>query len=275
MIITNGGMEEVNLNNENYYSQQANTEYMSVSQFKTWIDCPAKAMASLKGDYSMPEKTALLVGGYVDAWAEGTLDEFKEKHPSIFKKNGELKADYVQADNIIERIQSDKVFCHYALEGEKQVIETAELFGCKWKTKIDNLRDDCIVDLKCMKDMQRVMGISFIEYYHYDWQLAVYQQVHFLVTGKRLPCYLAVVTKETPSNIEVINIPQWRLDECLEEIEKHMPHILAMKNGEIEIEPCGVCDYCRGVKKIIDPIDFQLVGLNNAEIRMAKEQGIC
>ena len=84
-----------------------------------------------------------------------------------------------------------------------------------------------------------------------------------------------MVTKETPSIIEVINIPQWRLDECLEEIKKHMPNILAMKNGEIEIEPCGVCDYCRGVKKVVEPIDFQLVGLNNAEIRMAKEQGIC
>lgn len=275
MTTTNGGIVEMNLTNDNYYSQKANNEYMSVSQLKTWIDCPAKAMASLKGEYSMPEKTALLVGGYVDAWAEGTLDEYKESHPSIFKKNGELKADYVQADSIIERILNDDVFCHYALEGKKQVIETAELFGCKWKIKIDNLREDCIVDLKCMKDMQRVMGVSFIEYYHYDWQLAIYQKVHFLATSEKLPCYLAVVTKETPSNIEVINIPQWRLDECLEEIERYMPHILAMKNGEVEIESCGLCDYCRGEKRVVEPIDFQLVGMSNTEIRLAREQGVC
>jgi len=248
---------------------------MSVSQLKTWIECPVKAAASLSGEYSMPEKTALLVGGYVDAWAEGTLDEYKEKHPSIFKRNGELKADYVQADKIIERIKSDEIFSRYALEGKKQVIETAELFGCNWKIKIDNLRDDCIVDLKCMKDMQRVMGVSFIEYYHYDWQLAIYQKVHFINIGEKLPCYLAVVTKETPSNIEVINIPQWRLDECLDEIEKLMPRILEMKNDFSKAESCGLCDYCRGVKKVKEPIDFQFVGMSNAEIRLAREQGIC
>lgn len=263
------------LTDENYYSQKANTEYMSVSQLKTWVDCPARAKASLSGDYSMPEKTALLVGGYVDAWVEGTLEQFKEKHPSIFKKDGSLKADYIKADNIIERIKSDEVFCKYALDGEKQVIETAEIFGCKWKTKIDNLRDDAIVDLKCMKDMQRVMGRSFIEFYHYDWQLAIYQEVHYKVTGKRLPCYLAVVTKEEPANIEVINVPQWRLNECLDEIKGHMPHILAMRDGKDEIKGCGICDYCRGVKKVVEPIDFQLVGMSNYEIELAKEQGIC
>lgn len=262
------------LTNENYYSKESNEQYMSVSQLKTWVDCPAKAEASLKGEYTMPEKTALLVGGYVDAWAEGTLDEFKENHPNIFKKDGSLKADYVKADEIIERIKSDEVFCHYALDGQKQVIETAELFGCMWKIKIDNLRDDCIVDLKCMKDMQRVMGRSFIEYWHYDWQLAVYQEVHYRVTGNRLPCFLAVVTKEEPSNIEVIEVPQWRLDECMAEIEQLMPNILAMRSGDKEIIGCGVCDHCRGVKKVVAPIDFQVVGMNNYEIAMAKEQGL-
>lgn len=263
------------LTNENYYTEKANKQFMSVSQLKTWVDCSARAKASLEGDYSIPESTPLLVGGYVDAWAEGTLEEFKEKHPSIFKKDGLLKADYVKADEIIERIKSDEVFCHYALEGKKQVIETAELFGCKWKIKIDNLREDCIVDLKCMKDMRRVMGQSFIEYWHYDWQLAVYQEVHYRVTGERLPCYLAVVTKEEPSNIEVINVPQWRLDECLEEIKGYMPNVLAMRNGDKTIMGCGVCDYCRRVKKVREPIDFQLVGMNNYEIELAKEQGIC
>ena len=263
------------LTNENYYSKESNEQYMSVSQLKTWVDCPARAKASLSGDYSMPEKTALLVGGYVDAWAEGTLDAFKENHPNIFKRDGTLKADYIKADEIIERIKADKVFCRYALEGKKQVIETAELFGCMWKTKIDNLREDAIVDLKCMRSMERVMGRSFIEYWHYDWQLAVYQEVHYRVSGKRLTCYLAVVTKEEPSNIEVINVPQWRLDECLDEIEQEMPNILAMRDDKKAIMGCGVCDYCRSQKKVVEPIDFQLVGLNNFEIEIAKEQGLC
>ena len=33
------------LSTENYYSREANTEYMSVSQFKAFDRCPAAALA--------------------------------------------------------------------------------------------------------------------------------------------------------------------------------------------------------------------------------------
>lgn len=35
------------LNNENYYSPEANQEYMSVSQYKAFMNCEAAAMASI------------------------------------------------------------------------------------------------------------------------------------------------------------------------------------------------------------------------------------
>jgi glutaredoxin len=44
-----------------------------------------------------------------------------------------------------------------------------------------------------------------------------------------------------------------------------MPHILDVKSGRVEPERCGVCDYCRATKKIDKPIDFEMVGLSNAE----------
>jgi hypothetical protein len=254
------------LTNANYYSAEANVEYMSVSQYKQFKKCEATAMAQLRGEWEQPKTTALLVGSYVDAWFEGTLDEFKQEHPEIFKKDGTLKVDFQQAEDIISRVQQDKVFMKY-MSGRKQVIRTAELFGCKWKIKIDSRMRDRIVDLKVMRSMERIMGKSFVEYWGYDLQMAIYAAVEEKAKSRKTPLktFLAVVTKQTPSDLEIIEIPEWRREELLHEVERSMLHILAVKNGEVEPERCGVCDYCRATKKLKAPIDFELVGLSTAE----------
>lgn len=251
------------LNNENYYSDAANRQYMSVSQYKQFCKCEAAAMAELRGEWERPKTIALLVGSYVDAWFEGTLDEFvSENHSEIYGRNG-LKAPFVQAEEIIERVQSDELFMRY-MAGKKQEIRTAELFGTLWKIKIDSLHPDKIVDLKVMRSMERIMGKSFVEYWQYDLQMAIYSAVE----GRDLATYLAVVTKQDPPDLEVISIPRWRRVELLEEVEKSMPRILAVKSGEIPPQRCGVCEYCRKTKVITEPIDFELVGLSASERRM-------
>ena len=255
------------LTNENYYSPDSNLEYMSVSQFKSFQKCEAMTMAELKGEWKRPKSTALLVGSYVDAWFEGTLEQFKAENPEIFKKTKDglvLKADYIQAEEIIERVQKDALFMEY-MSGEKQKLFTSELFGIPWKIKVDSLCSDKIVDLKVMRSMERIMGRSFVEYWGYDLQMAVYAEVYRRATGKDLPTYLAVVTKQTPSDIELIEIPGWRREELLEEVKRNLPRIVKVKSGEIEPERCGVCEYCRATKKITEPIDFELVGLTTAE----------
>lgn len=151
------------LTSDNYYSAESNREYMSVSQYKQFQSCEAAAMAQIRGEWQQPKTTALLVGSYVDAWFEGTLDAFREENPEIFKRDGNLKADFSQAEEIIERVQADPVFMAY-MAGRKQVIRTAVLFGCKWKIKIDSRLRDKIVDLKVMRSMERIMGKSFVEY---------------------------------------------------------------------------------------------------------------
>ena len=248
------------LTNENYYSKDSNLEYMSVSQYKSFRKCEAATMAELNGEWKQPKSIALLVGSYVDSWFEGTLDEFKLENPEIFKKDGTLKADYVQAEEIIKRVQRDEKFMVY-MSGEKQRIFTAELFGVKWKIKIDSLLSNMIVDLKVMRSMERIMGKSFVEHWGYDLQMAIYSAVH----GGDLDTYLAVVTKQTPADIEIIEIPKWRREELLEETKKFLPHIIEVKTGKVEPERCGVCEYCRATKKITEPIDFELVGLSTAE----------
>lgn len=252
------------LTNENYFSSEASREYMSVSQYKQFRSCEAATMAEINGVWARPTTTALLVGSYVDAWFEGTLDAFRKEHPEIFKRDGTLKADYVQAEEIIERVQQDKVFMEY-MSGEKQRIFTAELFGIPWKIKIDSLLPDRIVDLKVMRSMERIMGKSFVEHWGYDLQMAIYAAVVKKATGMDLETFLAVVTKQSPSDLDVIHIPDWRREELLDDVKRHLPRIIQVKTGQIQPERCGVCEYCRATKKIEAPIDFELVGLSTSE----------
>ena len=137
------------LTDSNYYSREASMEFMSVSQFKVFQKCPASALAEIKGKFQREKSTALLVGSYIDSFYEGTLEEFKKENPEIFKKDGSLKAEYTQAEAIIERTKKDKLFSEY-MSGEKQVIMTGEINGVKVKIKVDSLHPDKIVDLKIM-----------------------------------------------------------------------------------------------------------------------------
>lgn len=116
------------LTKKNYHSKEANRAYWSASFVKAMLRCPAAAMAMEPEEPS----TALLVGSYVDAFFEGTLDSFKADHPELFKRDGTLKADYLQAEEMIERARSDKVFMEY-MQGRKQIIKTGTIGGLPFK----------------------------------------------------------------------------------------------------------------------------------------------
>ena len=144
------------LNNNNYFSPENNIKYMGASQFKNFEKCEAAAMAEITEEYVPEKTTALLVGSYVDAHFEGSLEIFKAKNPEIFKKDGNLKADYKQADYIINRIERDSFFMK-AMDGEKQKIMVGEIEGVPVKIKIDSYREHkTIVDLKVIKDFSPI-----------------------------------------------------------------------------------------------------------------------
>lgn len=75
-----------------------------------------------------------MVGSYVDRYFEGTLDAFKSEHTEMFKKDGNLKAEYVKADALIQRAERDELFMKY-MSGESRFIMTAELYGTPGKSK--------------------------------------------------------------------------------------------------------------------------------------------
>lgn len=245
------------LTQRNYYSKKASLEYMSVSQWKAMYKCPASALAEIKGKYKREKSTALLVGSYVDSYFEGTLANFIRENPEIFKKNGTLKAEYEQAEAIIQRILKDKLFTEF-MSGEKQVIMTGEINGVKVKIKIDSLHPDKIVDLKIMRDFDSVYHSEYgrqvwFEAWGYDIQGAVYQEIVRQNTGEKLPFFLAAATKEKVTDIDIVQLDQKLLDEALERFKREVEFFDAVKKGVIAPLRCEKCEFCKQTKVLREP----------------------
>lgn len=256
------------LTNENYYSREANTEYMSVSQYKEFagtfgfLGCEFKAMEELNSRWSDEPTTAMLVGSYVDSYFEGSLPRFKDEHPELFKRDGNLKAEYLKAEDIIRRIERDEYFMKF-MSGQKQVIMTGELFGAKWKIKMDSYLDGiAIVDLKIMSSITEMKWVKdlgyldFVRYWAYDIQGAVYQEIVRQNTGEVLPFYIAAATKEKEPDIRIIHVTQNYLDEALNMVRSNMPRILQVKEHGDPPERCELCDCCRHSRVLTAPISI-------------------
>lgn len=258
---------------ENYFSPEIQMAYMSASQFKDFSRCEAAALARLRGEFPEQETTALLVGSYVDAVFAEEIDVFRESHPGLFRRDGTLKADFLRAEEIVERMQGDALYS-LLLSGEKQVIRIGEIAGVPFKIKIDSLLsgetcraiarlfpgarqalgfcDGAIVDQKVMKDTEDIWDpethtrISFAAAWGYDIQGAIYQAVE----GNMLPFLLAVGTKQSPPALEAVYIPDQDLAAKLAEVEDRAPRYQAIKEGRIPPDRCGKCAYCRATRKL-------------------------
>lgn len=256
---------------QNYYSQEANAEYMSVSQYKDFMECEAAALATVRGEYTPIDKKALIAGNYLHSWNEGKLDEFKEKHHDvIFKKTGkqsEPYADFKKIDEMIATLEKDE-FCMAFLQGEKEVIVTAEYAGAMWKAKLDVLNEEqgFFTDLKSTKSIKELQWsekwrqrVSFIEEYSYMLQVAVYAELERIYSGRKdwLRPLMVAVSKEDPPDKEVIDLADnSRLNMELDQVEANLPRILAVKSGLETPHRCGVCRYCRMTKRVEKMITY-------------------
>jgi hypothetical protein len=266
-------MARLKLTAANYYSPEANWQYMSASQFKSFKRCEAAALAELRGEWNRPSTTALLVGSYVDAYFSDEMEQFVAEHPEIFKKDGTLKADYQQAQIICERLEQDEE-TRMLLAGRHQVIKTGKIAGVWFKAKFDSLLTarqveaickkfpeirelvpfggPMIVDLKCMRDFQTIWDsetgerVSFAEYWGYDIQGAIYQKID----GRMAPFVIVGATKEAEPDIDAFYIPDDDLAFALADVEENSPRYALIKKGEIEPVGCGKCAYCRRHKRL-------------------------
>lgn len=242
----------------NYFSPKANREYFSVSQWKAFRKCQNMALAEIRGKYVREETPALLVGSYVDAYFDGELDQFRATHPSLFTKDGTLKSEYIQAEQIIERIKRDRLMMKYLAGGQRQVIMTGMIEGVNVKIKIDTLHPDKIVDGKVMRDFAPIYvedqgRVMWWEAWNYDTQGAVYQEIVRQNTGKKLPFFLAAATKEKVTDIDILRIEQSHLDFGMDAFKRDIIGFDAIKKGIVKPDRCESCDWCKETKKLKAP----------------------
>jgi len=232
---------------ELYYKSK---DYMSVSMYKQMQKCELNAVNGV-----FKPTDSMLVGSYVDAYISGTLDEFISEHPEIFSSRGatkgQLKSEFKKAEEICSYIDNDKVFSQF-MSGEKQTVMTGEINGVPWKIKMDSYSPHIAInDLKCMYTVTNNKGeyVNFVSNWGYDIQMACYQEIVFQNTGERLPVYVCAVTKETPINSVIVNIPQDILDIVLYDVEQLAPRAWSVMQGLVEPEKCGHCATCLSARK--------------------------
>lgn len=264
--------QKFQLSNENYYSQEASKIYMSNSQFKSAMGtygikgCEARMLAEMNGEWHTEPSKDMLIGSYVDAKFEGTIDKFIDEHPDLFVtrggRKGELKSEFIKAEEIYQRCISDKLFSK-AMSGQKQVIMTGEISGVPFKIKMDSFIPRlCISDLKIVQDILKVFWVAdggpmeFVTYWGIDTQMAIYREIVRQNTGELLETYICAADKGKYTNITVAYIDGDRLDTCLENVKRHAPIIQSIKDGINQPIRCESCDYCKATKILTEPIHF-------------------
>lgn len=263
------------LTESNYFSQEAGRAYMSVSQLKSFLKCPAATMAEIKGEYSPERGRALLLGSYVDEALTGTEESFErfceDNHSELYqKRSGKKYADVAQADEAIRRVREQPLMMKY-LSGEHQTIMTGEIEGVPFKGKFDSYKPGkFITDLKYVRSLRSPnLFENFIDYWKYTMQMAVYQEIVFQNTGDRLPCYIVAATKESPPRVTVAEIDQFTLDRELEDVKRMAPLFQKMKNGEIPPERCEEydCVFCATTKILTEPVPYEQIAMSAAQLK--------
>jgi hypothetical protein len=250
------------LTKENYYTKEADMAYMSVSQLKSFMTCEAKTMAKLKGEFVEEDKDSFLQGHYLHAWNEGKLDEFQNNNLEIYKYSNPQKGKkeaFLNIDKIIESLTQDENIMEM-IQGDKEVIMTANLFDVDWKIQIDthNRPKGRFADLKFMNDINKKFWdnstktyVNFIRQYKYHYQMVIYAIIEQLATGSEdmLEPYIVAISKEVPPRKIILNGFLEDVSEVLSDVAARLPRIIKVKNGLETPWFCGECDYCRSILK--------------------------
>jgi hypothetical protein len=254
---------------ENYHSPESNRTFMSVSQFKQFKACQACAKAQIDGTYKRKETKPLLLGQYNHKWVEGGLQHqyLSENYDrflsvGLITKAGKPNADLVRMDEVVIPSAESDPRIMLALKGEHEVIFTANLYGVPFKIMIDvyNREEGYFSDPKFMADTKKKFNEekwqyeSFVKHFGYDLQMIVYSEVEKIATEslERLCPHLVIITKEPiPKKLIIkgfdvkVGGRETVVEEYMSEFEEELKLIVKVKNGEVEPEACGECDYCK------------------------------
>lgn len=271
------------LTRDNYYTPEADREFLSCSQYEEFLDCEARAMAKLDKRFVREETEAFLVGNYFHTYFEGkeAHEEFCQAHfDQIFKtkttksRGMEItgkRAAYEQADRMIAAAEADPNIRQLIdMPGENEIIMQGKLFGkYPWKIRLDKYIHEprTILDWKTVANIYETTWdpeaggrVSFVERFHYLMRAAVYCEIEKEVTGNTTdPAFwLVCISKQDPPDKEIISLNhRQRLDLELDKIHEHIERIQNIKKGLIPPKRCGHCEYCRKTKKLpLLPLEF-------------------
>lgn len=246
---------------ENYFSKEANKEYMSVSQFKNFCECEAKAIHDIEVGGEV-EKEAFLEGKLFESWVSGDRHLFMSQHPELVSTRGatagQIKANFNKVINAAEKFLSQDFFDEIIKKCEKQVILTGEIECVKVKCALDlfDRKNISIYDIKCMKDFKEQWGKkekSYIPWYYaygYVLQLAVYREIVRQNFGEVKEVGLIAATKEDIPDLQALTFSNELLDLELNDFKNKVIRYNDIKKGKIEPTYCGCCEYCKSIKKI-------------------------
>ena len=252
---------------EDYYSVASARQYWSISQYKRFRECEARALAELEGEWEdQRDNTALLVGNMVHSYFESpeAHKKFMDENADAMiskagKTKGQLKADFLVGRRMIERLEADKQFMEYYV-GQKEVAVTGEIEGVEFKGKIDclNVEKGYFVDIKTTKSdidsmvwvqdetSGRNIQVRWFEAWGYVLQMAAYKKMLKEQYGKEFTPVIYAVTKEsTPDTRAIVFQSQEKLDYELSELSMLIKHLDDVKKGKEEAKPCGHCEYCK------------------------------
>lgn len=285
---------------DNYYTPEADREYMSCSQYQDFLTCEAAAMAKIHGLYVPKASEAFIVGNYFHTALES--DEahraFCEEHFDdvykcrVDKKTGEMTvtgkyAPYEKADTMIACVKSDPMIKSLIeMKGENEKILTGVLFGSPWKARLDKYIPESriIIDWKTAADLTRTeynpaLGEreSFLEALGYLMRAAVYSEIEKQnAKSEDDPKFVIVaVSKQDPPDkgAYLLNHRQ-RYDYELALVGKNMQRIMKVKSGTVKPKRCGVCEYCRQTKKLSRIVPYYSLNPGCKEEREDEYDGI-
>jgi len=261
----------MNITNDNYYSPEAENAYLTNSQRKTFMECPARWMAKLTGEWVDPPRKAFLMGQYIDTaiTEPAEFPAFLLRHADDIYKYGKQekgkKADWAELDKAIAALRSEPVVMQY-LTGDAQVQFAIDDFhGVPYKCKLDVLVwRKFITDLKTCKSVYETMyspehkeRVSFIDFYGYWTQLALYREAVRIQTGEKLPCFIVALEKTEPYDRKLFHLDD--VDYLEREVQAAIEVFTAMQRHKEEgdtpddLPRCERCHYCVSTKTIFGP----------------------
>jgi len=306
------------LTQENYYSPEADMEYMSCSQYQAFSECEAKKLAELQGRWVSEPSEAFLVGNYFHSYFESkeahekfcqeNFDKiFKTKEVTIKKATKTTPAiketvitgkysPFEKADKMIKTVENDPLMQQFLeMQGENEIFMTGEIFGTKWRMKMDKY----IPDLRFIIDYKTVANIwetsynpvkkerqTFVEAYGYMFRAAIYSliecqnrlnitfdEAYKMLQNDELDLpnfFLLCVSKQDYPDKEVIRLNnRQEYIYQLEQIIKNQYRYNQIKEGRLLPTRCGQCDYCRSTKVLKEVMPYYEL---KSEFRTQREE---